>query len=242
MKRAAPAEDSGRPAKKDRKDNYPTSVENTPEYSLTYSLDPAGDTFFVVRNVPEHLPHDFQDLRADMLSGLSDIAKPPASLSQRTDQLLCVKASSKHLTLASQYFENMLSGSFREASNLQSHGYVELAVADWDARALLIFLLIVHGRTRLIPRKISLEMLCNLAILADYYGCYEPLEVFSGIWIHDLASTIPTAYNKHTQQWLFISWVFQQSKLFAKITLAIQETSTDVITAGNLPIPHSIIG
>lgn len=107
MKRAAPAEDSGRPAKKDRKDDYPTSAENTPEYSLTYSLDPAGDTFFVVRNVPTHLPHDFQDLRADMLSGLSDVAKPPASLSQRTDQLLCVRASSKHLTLASQYFEKM---------------------------------------------------------------------------------------------------------------------------------------
>lgn len=50
----------------------------------------------------------------------------------------------------------------------------------------LILMMILHGRTRAVPRKISSKRLSEMAVLVDYYECYEAVEVFSDMWIDAL--------------------------------------------------------
>jgi hypothetical protein len=57
---------------------------------------------------------------------------------------------------------------------------------------------------------VDLEMLTKLAVLVDYYACYEAVEIVSDMWVDGLKGTLPTAYSKDLVRWLFISWVFQK--------------------------------
>lgn len=47
----------------------------------------------------------------------------------------------------------------------------------------LILMMIIHGRTRAVPRKLSLKRLSEMAVLVDYYECYEAVELFSDMWV-----------------------------------------------------------
>jgi hypothetical protein len=54
---------------------------------------------------------------------------------------------------------------------------VEITIDSWDIEALLILLHIIYGRYYQTPRKITLEMLMKVAVLADYYDCREALNI-----------------------------------------------------------------
>ncbi|KAL4861277.1 hypothetical protein BDV12DRAFT_204163 [Aspergillus spectabilis] len=253
---------------KSAKTSDSNDVEEPSISGPVYELDPSGDVIFVVHNVPEHLPSNLKELTGEVLGGLSEIPKPPEIASgdsspkppETTESLdarnanqaaqeptrkqdpLQIKASSKHLILSCPHFNRMFSSKFKESSDLERNGYLRLQEDQWEALPFLVLLLIIHGRMRSIPRKVSLKTLTDIAVLVDYYGCYEAVEVFSDMWIDHLEGKVSKSLNDDTLKWLFISWAFQKRSIFKQITETIQCESTDSFQWGSLPIPQTIIG
>lgn len=76
-------------------------------------------------------------------------------------------------------------------------GCLRIKEKDWDAGALQILMDVIHGRTREVPKVISLETLAKIAILVDYYECLEVVvEMFSSKWMESLKSTIPEIFSR----------------------------------------------
>ncbi|KAK3081788.1 hypothetical protein LTS18_002708, partial [Coniosporium uncinatum] len=91
----------------------------------------------------------------------------PAPLDEARVIVECVEIiiSSHHLTLASPYYARMLKGKWMEADTLRKNGCVEVEVEDVDADALVILMKIIHGKTRTVPRAVTLEMLAKIAVI-----------------------------------------------------------------------------
>ncbi|KFA71736.1 hypothetical protein S40288_09676 [Stachybotrys chartarum IBT 40288] len=126
-----------------------------------------------------------------------------------------MRVSSRHLCLASHYFEKMLSGPWKERLPKQE-GLHKIYVHDWDAEALVIVFDIIHGHHRSVPRSISLEMLAKTAAIVDYFGCHEAVDIFADVWIQSLKGQIPKSYGKESILWLSISCVFSRRDLNLK--------------------------
>ncbi|KAH8767196.1 hypothetical protein F5883DRAFT_629534 [Diaporthe sp. PMI_573] len=78
------------------------------------------------------------------------------------------RLSSKHLKSASPVFKTMLNSKWKE-STLTSDLCYTVDASDWDTEALQIIIDIIYGRSRRVPRSITLELL-----------------FFSDIWIENL--------------------------------------------------------
>lgn len=157
------------------------------------------------------------------------------------------RVSSSHLILASTMFRNMLcSDTYSEGQTLRSQGNLVLELPD-DPEDLAILMNIIHGKTRDVPRIVSLDLLANLANLINYYSVHEAVELFVETWLADLMrKTTRVNYDpKVTLRWLFISWVFQKKEEFEKMTriliLESNDRFQDDIDYENIPIPASII-
>ncbi|KAH8883524.1 hypothetical protein GQ53DRAFT_752983 [Thozetella sp. PMI_491] len=150
--------------------------------------------------------------------------------------------SSKHLILASSYFRSILKGSWKETA-ISAGEYIEITAAEWDTEALLIVMNIIHGHVRRVPRSISLEMLAKIAVLVDYYKCYEVVELFSDCWIESLVKQqlLPQEHDRDLVLWLTVAWVFSQDTLFTNVSKLAMETSRGPIETLGLPIPQQII-
>lgn len=121
-------------------------------------------------------------------------------------------------------------------------GSLEIKVDSWDIGAFIVFMKIIHCRLNAIPRKLNLELLSKVAVLADYYGCLDIMGIFKGIWIDQLQKNLPTSHCRDLLLWLWISWAFRAHDLFQKATLTAMEQSDRSITSLGLPIPEKIIG
>lgn len=150
--------------------------------------------------------------------------------------------SSNHLRLASPVFEKMLSGEWAEGSALRTRGITEIKVQTANSEALWVLLHIIHGRTRKVPRTVSLDLLTQLAVLVDYYECHESVEVFSKIWIKSWNKRRPSSYCYDAIQWLCISWVFRDGRIFRDMTRILQRQATNPLQTSDLPIPSRIVG
>jgi hypothetical protein len=94
------------------------------------------------------------------------------------------------------------------------------------------------------PRRVSLELLAKIAVLVDYYGCYEAVEVFAELWLQELKSQrqLPAHVSRELVLWLCVSWVFGDADTFTSVTsTALQQSQGPLPTLG-LPIPERIIG
>lgn len=154
-----------------------------------------------------------------------------------------MRVCSRHLVLASSYFKKMLDGDWKEAKALQTQQTFRMEIKEpWDPDALRILMDIMHGRTRKVPKSISLEMLAKIAVLVDYYQCLEVVEVWVNMWIEPLKITAPKRYSRDTILWMCISWVFRQRVLFQAATSAALMHSRERVQTMELPIPESVIG
>ena len=220
-----------------------------------YELDPKGDILLSVYNVPYDLSQDWRDLNGDLLAGFSEPSKTsnpvngPADgetteengdLETSDQSILQIRASSKHLTLSCPQFERTLQQGFREGNELQSTGCLELPIEEWEAMSFLILMMIIHGRTRAVPRKLSLKRLSEMAVLVDYYECYEAVELFSDMWVPMEQRHIPNIID--AERWLFISWVFQRSAIFRESSHYLQRHGKDKLLTKELPIPGHVRG
>lgn len=165
--------------------------------SLMYDSD--GDTVIHVKTDPEPFapesgnpfPEDalwrkysrWSQTKALALEGEARLKKPKKkdSPALEYDDSVRVLVSSRHLILASTYFQMMFGGPWKESSRTNGKPHaISLTVCDQEA--FLIILSIIHGRTRRVPETVSLELLSKIAVLVDYYRCHEAVEHFARSW------------------------------------------------------------
>ncbi|ORY59945.1 uncharacterized protein BCR38DRAFT_328295, partial [Pseudomassariella vexata] len=151
-----------------------------------------------------------------------------------------MRLSSRHLMLASPYFDSMLKGPWQEGTKEPGSDYSVYA-EDWDSDALLILMYILHGRNRNVPRSVRLEMLAKFAVLVDYYKCHEAVELVAEMWISRLEHDLPKEYCRELVLWLFVSWVFSRADLFKVITGTILMESKGALQTLRLPIPEKLV-
>jgi hypothetical protein len=181
--------------------------------------------------------------KKDLLDGIPEDGSATSVGSGREE--VRFQVSSRHLSLTSPVFGAMFRLDFKEGTALRSTGRVEVALEDDNPAAFLIFLNIIHGYTRRVPRKISLEMLSDMAFLVDKYECLEAVEVFSDMWIDGIKSGIPHSLMENLLRWLCIAWVFRRPTEFKRTTEIIEHESTGNVLMDlgyGLPIPSSVFG
>jgi hypothetical protein len=152
-----------------------------------------------------------------------------------------VQVSAKHLALASPVFKEILKGGWKESLTYLQKGSVEITADSWDIEALLILLHVIHGQYYQTPRKITLETLAKVAVLADYYDCREALDILVTTWINALEETIPKSYSRNLVLWLWVSWFFQLPAQFREATSTAMSWSNNWIDNLGLPIPDIVI-
>ena len=154
-----------------------------------------------------------------------------------------MRVSSSHLRLASPYFKRMFQSGWLEGDALRAKGLAEVHLQnDEDPNALLILLNIIHGHTRAVPRSVDLRMLAKIAILVDFFECYETIEVFSDMWINVFKGSLPQSIGKDLTRWIWICWVFNKPNQFKAVTRIAEQQSTGPIETYGFPIPNIVIG
>jgi len=173
------------------------------------------------------------------------------------------RVSSHQLCSGSPFFRAMLGpqSSFAEASGLRSHqssSATELngslfritAEEEHGPTALATVLYVLHGRAENIPESVTFENLFEIAIICDYYDCAATMRPWDEIWMGPLRSlTSKPGY----ENWLFISWVFEDQDVFGKMTKTFSRNGVmvdgefGVMVAGNVKrmdchLPQGIIG
>ncbi|GIC93635.1 uncharacterized protein Aud_010123 [Aspergillus udagawae] len=162
---------------------------------------------------------------------------------QQDESCFRIQVSAKHLMLASSVFKKILTGSWKESVAYLQKGSVEITAESWDIEALLILLRAIHNQHYHIPRKLTLEMLAKVAVLADYYECKEAVYIWMTIWIDALEEKIPSTYSRDLFLWLWISWYFQLPTQFKESTSTVMSQSNGWINNSlGLPIPDMVIG
>ncbi len=171
-------------------------------------------------------------------SGLTRKPTPTASATTTaaSESGLRIKASSKHLSLASKYFKSKLQ--FADSS-AHSDGRVHLPLEGVDPAAVKIVLDAVHGRGRRVPRSVDLETLAKIAVFVDQFQLLDAVEVYAERWIEKLSA--PTAYNRDLILWIYVSYVFRQGDLFKEATKVTITQSIEPIRTLGLPIREKII-
>ncbi|KAL2861199.1 uncharacterized protein BJX67DRAFT_391560 [Aspergillus lucknowensis] len=196
----------------------------------SYELDRDGDVLFIVRNAPNDLPPDLKDVQSDALAGNLSTSIESAEAER---QILRLRASSKHLTLACPYFVRMFRSGLREATELKTKGNVEIEIEDSRGTAFLLLMLIIHCRTSQVPLAVTLTTLADVAVLVDFYECYDAVATFPEEPID--------RDDSDATRWLLISWVFRRNSIFTDMTQWLQLLGQDTIEATGLPIPGLII-
>jgi hypothetical protein len=145
--------------------------------------------------------------------------------------------------LASSVFKKILTGGWKESVAYLQKGSVEITAESWDIEALLIVLRAIHNQHYHIPRKLTIELLAKVAVLADYYECKEAVCIWTTIWIDALEEKIPSTYSRDLFLWLWVSWYFQLPTQFEESTSTVMSQSNGWINNSlGLPIPDKVIG
>lgn len=102
----------------------------------------------------------------------------------------------------------------------------------------------LHMRFRQVPRSLSLELLAKVAMLVDYYRCWEAFDLIADVWITDLQAKhpVPQIYSRNLMMWLLISWVFKLDAEFERTTkIALRQSFELNIRDMELGIPPAIL-
>lgn len=229
------------------------SITMTP---TLHQVDPDGDTLLILHypdapfavmdsvtirrltNSRNQLQLEFvEQIRQELRSSKKSQSEPQV---ENNKEEIRFQLSSKHLTLASEYFRKMMANDWKETTPAEGYSFVVTA-EEWDQKALLILMNIIHGRTTKVPLTISLEMLAKVSVLVDYYKCHEAVEFFAKTWISNLPEPIPSSYGKNLVLRLCISWIFSEADIFRLLTKTVLYQSGGHIPSLGLPIPKAVI-
>ncbi len=200
----------------------------------TLTFDPHGDVVLILNHKSEAGPADPNSSSGEGITSGND---------ESSCTMVNMFVSSKHMILASSVFAAMLRGDFIEGSTLLSEGRVEILLPDDEPDIFTILLNIIHGRTKMVPRRIGLVQLTKLSILVDKYRMQEVVGAFAEIWIENLKANIPEDPTEEVIFWLCISWVFEEGVIFQKVTgilMRMSDIELDKDVMEQLPIPEII--
>jgi hypothetical protein len=195
------------------------------------TIDPSGDTLVI-------LP-----INKGLATKPSTEASTEPSLAESTEQpaekqFLC---SQKHLTFASRRASKIFLSNFKEASK-EDDGFYHWKFEDiFDAEAFELVLNIIHGKTRNVPRAVSLNLLAAVASIVDDLECHDTLAFFSQGWILDFEKLAPIC-TKTLAQLILVSFVFENASIFKEASRLAVLHSRGAISSYGLPIRVAILG
>ncbi|KAF5577181.1 hypothetical protein FPANT_10573 [Fusarium pseudoanthophilum] len=233
--------------------------------SEVYEVQESGDTLLILCNAgatfatpdtedewPNALPEHQTELsrcressiiprksQRESSETLTDISSPteakPEPLHMR------FRVSSAILINTSAYFRKSLSGDWKETAPEPGYKWT-LTASDWDAEAFHLLMRILHHKAREVPRTIELETLAKVAVLVDYYGCHEAVDLWAETWISNVDEEMAESfYSRELLLKLTISWVFSDKKRFRSLTEVAIRTSRGPIPTLRLPIPDQVV-
>ena len=205
--------------------------------SKVYEVDPEADTLIIVSGtqaiptangtvVPSKRPKK-SDLH--VVNGVDD--------SQPGD--LRIKASSKHLSLASRPLRNKLSTANGNSPTVQYDGRVHLRIEGYDPTAVTIVLNAIHGKSSRIPKSLYLESVAKVASFVQAFQCHEAVEAHAERWLSRLNAP-SSKYTSDTASWIFVSYVFRQPELFTAATRTAIAQAPALVVGQSLRIPDKV--
>ena len=153
-----------------------------------------------------------------------------------------IRVSAKHLVFASPVFKKLLMGNFKEGITLLQNSSVEITAEDWSLGTLMTVLHAIHGQYHLMPEKLSLETMSEVAAITDYYDCKNVLHLIKKTWIKNLSDKMPETYCRSLVVWIWVSWYFQMPSEFKTATSVAMSLSDNRIDSFGLPIPQKAMG
>lgn len=169
-------------------------------------------------------------------------ANKPKRVVEVRQEVRCV-VSSRHMMLASEHFHTLLSGPTEEAAILKSTGHVTIPISV-DPDTLIILLNIIHGKTREVPRQVSLDLLRKLAVMVSGFKILGSVEFFADTWIENSKGELPAGYTGEVLSWLFVFFVFERAEEFRDMTRITQRECDEKFDedARELLLPVGLIG
>ncbi|KAL4821399.1 hypothetical protein BDW67DRAFT_180100 [Aspergillus spinulosporus] len=161
---------------------------------------------------------------------------------KEADSHVQIQVSARHLALGSPVFDRMLHGNWKEGREFKEKGSIVLVVDSWDVDAFLVVLYILHSQLLKLPRKVTIEQLAKIAVIADYYDC-QSVRFFGSLWVRCLPRKPPASpfHFRDIMLGLWISYFFRHALTFSAYSRAAIEQSDYFISSLGLPIPATII-
>ena len=122
-------------------------------------------------------------------------------------------------------------------------GFYHMDTADWDPEAFTILLNMLHLRFRQVSRSLSLELLAKVAMLVDYYQCWEAFDLIADVWANNAQMyQIKSTYDRDLMLWMLVSWVFKLDTVFHSTTgIALRLNNRAKIQDMGLTIPPAVL-
>ncbi|KAJ9402136.1 hypothetical protein DTO282F9_900 [Paecilomyces variotii] len=244
---------ASRRGKKKKRMKKPTAADASPishDTSLDLVSGPAEGEEAIAEPTSEHVEEptetgfaggpsnsDCLDSCGRIIEGISDDNFAQTS----KKEIFRIQVSAKHLVLASPVFKQILTGGWKESVTYLQKGSVEITTEGWDVEALLILLRVMHCQNYHVPRKLTLEMVAKVAVLADYYECKETIRFSADTWIKSLEEVPPDRYCRDLILWLWISYYLKLPGQFQKASSIAISQSNGWINNCGLPIPDKVL-
>lgn len=209
--------------------------------SKVYEIDPEADTLIIVSGA-QHAPATTNGaVVPSKRPRKSDVHVVNGVDSSQGDDLR-IKASSRHLSLASRPLRNKLSAANGNSPTVQYDGRIHLRIEGYDPVAVTIVLNALHGKSSRVPKSLDLDTIAKVASFVQAFQCHEAVEVYAERWISRLHTPPPTKYTSDTASLIFISYVFRQPDLFKAATRTAISQGPALVVGQSLRIPDKVIG
>ncbi|EHK48748.1 hypothetical protein TRIATDRAFT_214995, partial [Trichoderma atroviride IMI 206040] len=149
--------------------------------------------------------------------------------------------SKKHLMLSSRRAGKVLEGSFKESTREKDGLFHWNFEPMFDSMAFEIVMHIIHGHTRQIPEKASVDLLAQIAAIVDDLECQDSIWFFAKRWLSQMKCPDFHETSEDLMRWILISFVFEESEIFKQITNDAIRYSTDKTPTFGLPIRPRIL-
>ena len=130
----------------------------------------------------------------------------------------------------------MFNGNFREKVQPGSQQPIKVPLPEDNPEAMMLILAIVHGFTRKVPRKVSRDMLLQIALLIDKYE----MELFTHMWFKTLKRKSDMEKASSLSDWIYISFVTRQEVTFNQLTT--RAVNISPVPRGKVALPDFIGG
>ncbi|KAH6989287.1 hypothetical protein BKA56DRAFT_575457 [Ilyonectria sp. MPI-CAGE-AT-0026] len=215
-------------------------------------IDPMGDTLITLPHLTElsiecdslTAPSEKRDdCAVNAYPEPSSIKENPSSAEKTTEirSETHFRVSKKHLTIASPRAQAMFAGGFKE-SIPQDDGFCHWNFEPiFDPEAFEIVMKIIHGKTRMLPQKVTFEMLASISTIVDDLQCHDATWFIVKQWLSHIPQRIPKEICEGLARWILISFVFEDAVSFRLSTQQAILHSDGPMPNFGLPIHPQII-